>query len=176
MFRIATLGAIMMGAVACMSPSMAQQTTPPPPCSTEEYRQMDFWVGHWDAKWEDADGTEQHGTYTISHQLDGCMVFEEFNGNPGNTLLGRSMSEFLARASAWKQVWMDNTGGYFALTGGMVGEDFILNMDRPVETAPYLRMVYTNISHERFDWHWQNSTDAGETWNDQWVINYTRIE
>lgn len=175
MFRNAIFGTVLIGAMAFMSPAMAQQQATPS-CATDEYRQMDFWVGHWDAQWVDADGTEQHGTNTISLQLDGCMVFEEFDGNPGNVLLGRSMSEYFACAEAWKQVWMDNTGGYFALTGGVVGDDFILLMDRPVDAAPYLRMVYTNISHESFDWLRQGSPNEGESWEDRWAIQYTRIE
>lgn len=165
------LAAVMTGGVA-----MAQDETPPPPCSSDEYRQLDFWVGHWDAMWLDAEGNELHGTNNITRELDGCMIFEQFDGNPGGPLLGRSMSMYVGRLGVWKQVWMDNSGAYLPFTGGPEGDRFVLVMDRPTEQAPHLRMVWENISEDSFDWRWQASQDAGETWADQWHIMYTRME
>jgi len=177
MFRAAIIGATMLGAVACMSPTMAQQQeTPPPPCTAEQNTHMDFWVGTWDAKWVDAEGVEQHGTNTITKELGGCMVLEQFDGNPGNNLLGHSISQYVPRLDAWKQVWMDNQAGFYPLTGGMEGGDFVLHLDRAHENVPYIRMLFTNISQTSFDWHWQRSADEGETWSDSWYIHYTRTE
>jgi len=175
MVRGLLLGAILPAAVLGAPNVMAQDETPPP-CGSEEYRQLDFWVGEWDAMWIDPDGTEQHGRNSITLDLDACVVLENFNGNPGNTLLGRSMSIYAARHGAWKQVWMDNQGGYLPFTGGPEGDRFILTMDRPREDAPYLRMVWENVSPEAFDWRWQRSEDEGATWADQWHIHYTRAE
>ncbi len=173
--KAAFLGAVMIAAVAGASQAMAQDEQAVP-CSVEEFRQMDFWVGHWDVRWIDPEGVEQHGTNTISHQLDTCMIFEEFDGHPGNALLGRSMSMYVARLGVWKQVWMDNSGGYFALTGGPEGDTFVLTMDRLSEEAPYLRMVFKNISETSFDWHWQSSANEGASWDDRWHIMYSRTE
>lgn len=169
---------LLAGAAALMisgGAAMAQDETPPP-CSSEEYRQLDFWVGTWDARWVDADGNEQHGSNVISRELDSCMIFEQFDGRPGNQLLGRSMSIYSARLDAWKQVWMDNQGSYLPFTGGPEGDRFVLTMDRGSEEAPYYRMMWENISEDGFDWRWQASSDEGATWQDQWHIIYSRAE
>lgn len=176
MYRAILFGAALTVAGLGAVPAMAQDETPPPPCSAEEYRQLDFWVGEWGAMWVDPDGTEQHGHNSITLDLGNCVVLENFNGNPGNTLMGRSMSMYAARHGAWKQVWMDNQGSYLPFTGGPDGDRFILTMDRASDEAPYLRMVWENITPEGFDWRWQRSEDTGETWGDQWHIQYTRAE
>ena len=176
MYKTALFGAMMLAAVSGIGPAWAQDEEPAPPCSTEEYRQMDFWVGAWEARWIDAEGVEQHGSNVISNQLNGCMIFEEFDGHPGSPFLGRSMSQYVAQLGIWKQVWMDSAGGYIPLTGGQEGEEFILSVDRGSDASPYFRMVFRNVSPEAFDWHWQQSQDEGESWEDQWHIMYTRAE
>jgi hypothetical protein len=35
-------------------------------------------------------------------------------------------------------------------------------------------MVFTDITENSLTWRWQATADAGATWNDQWVIHYTR--
>lgn len=166
---IMTTGAITSGsAQAQTQPSPAAST---PPCQTEPYSHMDFWLGEWIADY----GSSTPGTNRISRILDGCVVFEEFEGGPdANGLIGRSWSTYHAGARQWRQTWVDNQGGYFALVGGRVGEDFILTNSRIVETAPYLRMVYEDIQPDSFTWRWQQSPDAGQTWTDKWVIHYRR--
>ena len=174
MCKAAILGAAMTAAGVIAAPALAQDADQPVPCSTEEYRQMDFWVGTWDALWVDAEGVEQRGSNTVSSQLNGCMIFEEFDGRPGSPFLGRSMSQYVGQLGVWKQVWMDSAGGYIPLTGGQSGDEFMLSVDRGSEATPYFRMVFTNINQDSFDWHWQQSQDEGETWEDQWHIMYSR--
>jgi hypothetical protein len=176
MYRAILAGAAFLALSFGTVPAMAQDETPPPPCSTEEYRQLDFWVGEWDAMWIDGDGVEQHGQNSISLDLDNCVVLENFNGNPGNALIGRSMSIYAARQGVWKQVWMDNQGGYLPFSGGPDEGGFHFTLERASEAAPHLRMIFRNITDDEFDWHWQNSQDGGETWADQWHISYTRTE
>ena len=36
------------------------------------------------------------------------------------------------------------------------------------------RMVWFNISTDSFDWHWEQSSDGGQTWTVQWPIHYRR--
>lgn len=156
--------------------AMAQDETPPPPCSSEEYSQLDFWLGTWDAMWLDADGNEVHGTNTITRELDGCMTLEQFDGRPGNALIGHSISMYVGRMGHWKQIWMDNQGSFLDFHGGPDEEGFHFTMERPTEAAPYLRMIFRNITDDSFDWHWQVSQDEGESWSDQWHIMYTRAE
>jgi len=162
---------------ACASAQAQQQTAapPPPPCSTPEFRQMDFWLGDWDAHYTEDTSQPAGGRNIITREYDGCVIQEAFNGGPqAQGLIGHSVSTYHAPTRQWRQTWVDNQGGYFALTGGPVGDDFILNNTRITENAPYQRMVFEDITQQSFTWRWQGSTDAGQTWTDQWVIHYVR--
>jgi len=175
MYRAILAGAAFLALSLGTVPAMAQDEQPAP-CSTEEYRQLDFWVGTWNAAWVDAEGNALHGTNTITRELDSCMILENFDGNPGNNLIGHSISMYVGRMNNWKQIWMDNQGGYLDFSGGPDEEGFHFTMERPVEAAPHLRMIFRDITENSFEWHWQNSQDGGETWADQWHISYTRAE
>jgi hypothetical protein len=37
-----------------------------------------------------------------------------------------------------------------------------------------MRMVFTNIKPDSFDWRWEASTDGGKTWQVNWPIHYKR--
>ena len=37
------------------------------------------------------------------------------------------------------------------------------------------RMVFYNISKDKFDWNWESSKDNGKTWTLNWKLNYTRL-
>lgn len=153
------------------APAQTPADAPPPPCRAAESAQMDFWLGEWVADY--GEGTP--GLNRVTKVLDDCVVQEEFEGGPAaGGLIGRSYSMYHAGLGQWRQTWVDNQGGYFALVGGMEGDDFVLRNTRVVETAPYLRMVYQDIRPNSFTWRWQQSADAGATWSDKWVIRYTR--
>lgn len=152
----------------------AQQQTPP--CSTPEFRQLDFWVGVWDARWEASQGIPAGtGTNTITRAYGNCVIQEDFDGGPSTGgLIGHSVSTYHAPAQQWRQTWVDNQGGYFALSGGRVGDIFILTSYRINTNTPVQRMVFSDITENSFTWRWQASADAGATWTDSWVIHYTR--
>jgi hypothetical protein len=153
----------------------AQQQAQSPPCSTAEFRQMDFWVGAWDAYYTPDTNRPADGRNVITRAYGDCVIQEEFNGGPGaQGLIGHSVSTYHAPTQQWRQTWVDNQGGYFALTGGPVGDDFILTNTRITENMPYQRMVFEDITPASFTWRWQHSADAGATWTDAWVIHYVR--
>lgn len=164
-----------LGASVCASAS-AQQQAQPAPCSGPEFRQMDFWVGVWDARWDASPGTPAgSGTNTITREYGGCVIQEQFDGGPASGgLIGHSVSTYHAPAQVWRQTWVDNQGGYFALTGGPVGDDFILTSYRMNTATPSQRMLFTDITPNTFTWRWQSTADAGATWTDSWVIHYAR--
>ncbi len=144
-------------------------------CSAPEYRQLDFWVGTWDLTWVDKEsGDIGQGSNVISRSLDGCVIEERFSGEDSMALRGMSVSNYHRQKEEWRQLWLDNTGGYLPFTGGPDGEDFVLTLERPEDLVPYRRMVWRNIAENSLDWHWQKSDDAGVTWEDIWVIRYVR--
>lgn len=164
-----------VGLMACASAD-AQQQDAPPPCSSAEFHQLDFWLGTWDARWEEGGGTPAgSGTNVITREYGGCVIQEAFDGGPATGgLIGHSVSTYHAPVGKWRQTWVDNQGGYFALVGGPEGDRFVLVSSRLRDNAAVQRMVFEDIAANSFTWRWQSTTDAGATWADSWVIHYTR--
>jgi len=147
----------------------------PPQCTAPEFRQMDFWLGEWDLSWEASPSMPAgRGVNTVTRALGDCAIEESFSGDETvGMLVGHSMSTFHVPSGQWRQTWVDNTGGYFALTGGVEGNRFVLTSTRLSERAPHLRMVFEEISSNSLTWRWQRSED-GSNWIDEWVIDYVR--
>jgi len=151
-------------------------TQPPVPCQAAEFRQMDFWVGDWDLTWLTPNGATKSGKNTVTRSAFGdCVITENFDGAPGNTLKGMSVSTYSKPHGQWRQSWVDNQGGYFSLHGGLQPDDsFILEMDRLNNKGPYSRMVFEDIKADSLVWRWQGKTKDEDKWADQWVIQYKR--
>ncbi len=154
--------------VLLLSPRAYAQQSPPsiPP----EAAQFDFWLGDWDASW----GEQLHGTNHVTRRWDRVIV-EEFDGTPGMTLRGLSISTYDVRAKQWKQTWVDNEGSYLDFTGGFAGGKMTLSRIAVKDgKAIHQRMVWSDITPDAFTWNWERSLDAGTTWEVQWQIHYTR--
>ncbi len=102
------------GIAAIVAATLAAQQTPPK-CDTAEFRQFDFWVGHWNVT---VQGKEA-GTNDVTLEEDGCVVHEHWTGARGGT--GQSFN-FYDRVAAWHQFWVDNSGNYLHLTGTYADE------------------------------------------------------
>ncbi len=165
-------------ALTCIAfPALSQDTEGP--CSSSEFRQLDFWVGEWELSWPGGQGGTPEGqtgesVNTITRELGSCVIHESFNGDGFN---GQSVSIYDARSEEWKQTWVDDQGGYISFTG--VIDDGVMQF----RTAAFSdaqgnqrinRMIWEDITRARLTWRWQSSTDDGETWSDLWVIAYTR--
>ena len=156
-------------ALAAVTPALAAETPATNACDKPEFKQLDFWVGDWNAKWKGGQGVNH-----ITKTYDGCVIEEHFDGTPSNHLRGHSVSMWFAPTKDWRQTWVDNEGSYIALRGGPDGKgDFVLTNVRLSEKAPHLRMVFTDIKPDSFTWRWQSSK-TGKKWEDRWVIHYTR--
>ena len=145
-------------------------------CSSPEAKQFDFWVGNWKAEWQNKDGSKSEGSNTIKKILGGCVVEENFNGNPGIPLEGKSFSVYNSRSKMWQQTWVDNQGGYLDFTGKYENGKMILSREATLKDGKSIlqRMVYYNIEKSKFDWDWEISRDKGKTWELKWRIYYTR--
>lgn len=166
--------------MACASAGAQQQGAAAPPaaapCSASEFRQLDFWLGSWDARWDAGGGTPAgSGTNVITREYGGCVIQEAFDGGPATgNLIGHSVSTYDANVSRWRQTWVDNQGGYFALVGGPQPDGTFILIHNTLEGAPRSRMVFEDITPNAFTWRWQATRDGGTTWTDSWVIHYTR--
>ena len=150
-------------------PSAAIAGQQPPSCVGAHHRELDFWVGDWNARWQGGSGTNH-----ITRSYDGCVIEERFDGAPGMHLKGHSVSSYFARTGDWRQTWVDNEGGYIPLAGGPDAQGrFVLTTLRANDKMLRTRMVFEDIRRTSFTWRWQKSND-GRVWSDNWVIHYTR--
>lgn len=158
----------------------SQQSSPQPPpnpCAAPQQKQLDFWLGDWDASWPGANGAPAgHGTNNIARVLDGCIVQENFSGQGTPPFHGISVSVFDLKAGKWKQTWVDNQGAYLDFIGEFKDGQMILQREgiAPNGAKILQRMVWKNISANDFDWSWEASKDDGKTWQVQWPIHYKR--
>lgn len=178
-------------AALCSSfPALAQSAASPPPaqrppCSAPMFEQLDFWVGEWDLEFDQADGTIGRASNRITRDEFGlCAVVEHFvqpGGGPGGgDYLGSSYSTYDRLTGKWRQMWVDNGGGMFVLTGGPVeGQPYIFEL---VTTEPrgddqheprLARMIWEQVTADSLVWRWQGRNADG-TWSDLWVLRYKR--
>jgi hypothetical protein len=132
--------------------------------------EFDFWLGEWDARWEGG-----RGSNTVTSELDGSVVLERFDGRPGTTLRGLSVSVFDRERDCWRQTWVDSHGGYLDFTGG-VGDDGVMELrHEKLEDGIVVafRMRFTEVKSESFVWLWERGAAEG-AWTEQWRIQYTR--
>jgi uncharacterized protein DUF1579 len=162
------------------TPLVALQNQSQRPCSTPQFRQLDFWVGDWDLTWpasQSSQGKPGRGKNHIERALDDCVVVERFDGSPGMPLRGMSVSTFDQRAGKWRQTWVDNSGGYLDFVGGLKDGSMILTREAAVPAGRKIlqRMVWKNIEADSLDWSWENSADGGQTWTVLWPVHYQRV-
>ena len=142
-------------------------------CDCEGCHQFDFWIG----KWKDKNGNLIEGTNNVNSILDGCVIEENFDGNPAADFRGKSFSVYNHNHNTWQQTWVDNQGFYMLFSGGMENDKMILS--RKVETTdgPLIqRMVYQDIKKDSFNWNWESSINNGKSWKLNWKIKYLRYK
>jgi len=179
---------IALAGLAAMTAAAADAQTPAPPaappCSAPEYRQLDFWVGEWDLEFDQAPG-QPVGRATNSIRKDeygGCAIVERFvqpRGRPGGgDYLGTSYSSWDPQIGKWRQMWVDNAGTPFVLTGGAVtGQDHVFELvtteARGAPNPMIRRMIWQDVTADSLVWRWQGRQPDG-SWSDLWVLRYKR--
>lgn len=152
--------------------SHGQNSNNQKPCSAPEASQFDFWVGSWDLSWNDT----SHGTNTMQKIMDGCAVNENFY-DPAMKYSGSSWSMYNPQLKIWQQTWIDNQGGYIALSGKFENNEMTLTTQPqklPNEKEIISRMVFYNITPANFDWRWESTKDNEASWQTNWLIYYKR--
>lgn len=157
----------------------AQQSggTASSPCQRAQSRQFDFWIGEWDARWDKIEGAIEagKGRNVIRASLDQCAVVENFDGTPSIPLRGMSVSTFSRQLEKWQQTWVDNQASYLDFVGEFKDGQMVLQRKATVGGKEIMqRMVWYNITKDKFDWNWERSDDDGKTWKVLWKIMYSR--
>ncbi len=106
--------ALMMAALAVATLSIA--ATPPRPagCNAAEYRQLDFWLGDWDA-FESSDLSTSIARTHVDLIAAGCAVHELYVQTDG--LIGDSILSFDGVRRVWQQTWVTNYGSLMVIAG-----------------------------------------------------------
>jgi hypothetical protein len=156
---------------------LAGQTPPPAPvpCAAPEYRQFDFWVGDWNVL--DAQG-QPAGTNTITREMEGCVLQEHWVAAGTPPQVGSSFNTWSPTLRKWHQTWVDSTGGFLLLQGGLESEAMVLAGEMPGRdgTRVQHRIAWTRPYPGKDDVRqlWESSRDDGKTWTVVFDGRYVR--
>lgn len=143
------------------------------PCrNNPKNREFDFWVGEWNVT---ALG-QQAGTNDIKLILGDCVLFENWSSASGT--FGKSFNFYDANEDHWRQIWVDDTGGVVEFTGNF--RDGVLYYTGvthdPASGAEMLhKLTFTPNANGSVRQLWEQSTDAGETWQVAFDGLYQRL-
>jgi hypothetical protein len=135
-------------------------------------RALDFWLGRWALVWP-----QGRGTNTVRRILSGQVIEEVFEcqGEDG-PLFGRSLSVLDRADQRWRQTWVDSNGSYLDLVGVAVEGRISFQRSTVLDGQPALqRMVWLDVTADKFRWEWQRSTDGGRAWTVMWPLDYRRV-
>jgi len=143
---------------------------------TNQEHAFDFWVGNWSLEWTGKDGEIIKGKNIVTKILDAKVVKENFE-DPSTGFKGTSISVYSPIKGTWHQAWADNQGGYYNFVGEIDGDKRIFKtLPKKVnDNVVIQRMVFHNITANKFTWDWEMSKDGGKTWKLNWQINYTKV-
>ena len=146
----------------------------PPPCTAPEYRQFDFWVGNWDVR--DPSG-QVVGTNNITREYGGCVIQEHWEAKGPVAQIGSSFNTYSVPGRHWHQTWVDSTGGFLLLDGGMVNGSMLLTAEAPARTGTGMvrhRIRFTPNPDGTVRQLWEVSRDSGKTWTANFDGLYVR--
>jgi tetratricopeptide (TPR) repeat protein len=143
------------------------------PCTGEDYRAFDFWLGDFRVV------LPSNGTYlgdnTVSQHLGGCLVMEHWRGASGQD--GMSMNFYDPAAGTWTQVYLDNGGApanWPRLEGGLDANGAMVLLTPEGETQS--RWTWTKIDDRTVRQMAETTNDGGKTWQVVWDSHYVRKE
>jgi len=155
--------ALVFAAVLAAAPLAAQpgDTATPPPCSSPEHRQFDFWIGEWEVT---ANG-QVAGHNKITRLFGECGLREEYAGARGG-YVGSSFNLYDESRGLWHQTWIDNQGLLLLLDGGLEEGRMVLEGDQidADGLSQRQRITWTPNPDGTVRQHWQQSGDGGTTW------------
>jgi hypothetical protein len=168
--------ALAAAAIGALAPAAAAAQTPPDPdrCrQTEEWRQLDFWIGTWDVY--DPESGEKAGVNVIEPLLNECALLESWTGAQGGT--GKSLNFYDPQRRTWRQVWVSDRGtvldyrtGEFR-DGAMRFEGITID---PQGDTTFQKLIFEPVSPDTVRQVFEASEDRGESWETTWVGVYVR--
>ena len=135
------------------------------PCTDEEFRHFDFWLGEWDVT--GAGSATPTAKSKITAREDGCVVLEEYE--TGSGYRGMSVNFYDTAKEVWHQTWMANNGTPNYLEGRLTdtGAMQLTDAELPISklTGTINRVTWTPDDKGGVRQYWETSSDGGETWS-----------
>ena len=158
-------------AVTAQADPSPTPTALPPACVAPEFRQFDFWLGHW--KVTNPKGI-QVGTSEITRVSEGCAVREQWQSAKGQG--GTSINYYDAADQQWHQDWVGGDGTILHLHGGLQDGVMVLSGEAKSAKGPYLnRISYTPLPEGKVKQEWSISVDGGKTWQTSFLGTYEKL-
>ena len=164
---------LVLGLLFCFKTSICQK-----PCSGQEYRRFDFWLGEWEAfnlK------NVKAGDSKISLMNDSCTILEEWTSatlQKGFRYRGKSFNMYNAAEKQWQQYWVDNTGSSTNYNKGTYtdGKIVFLTDNSQVNDTTWLmqRLTFYDLGPDKVRQHGETSNDGGKTWKTSYDLEYRR--
>lgn len=159
------IGTLFAGAAAAQSnpgTTAAPPAPPPKSCAAPENRQLDFWVGEWEAV--DVKTGTVLGTSSITGILDGCVIQERWSA-AGGAGTGTSLSLYDKTDQKWHYTWVDDKGSLLLLTGGMENGTMVMTGQAPDKTGTvtWRRLTWAKMAPDRVHQTYATSAD-GKAW------------
>jgi len=133
------------------------------PCSSEKYRQFDFWIGDWNV----SSNEQPAGTNSIHPIHNGCALQENWQGAGTGGISGSSFNIYDQANDKWHQTWVDASGTLLELDGALIDGSMVLEGERPTRddsgTALH-RISWTPNDDGSVRQLWEASNDSGTNW------------
>lgn len=163
---LATLGTASFFAMTKNPTAAPPATTSPLPpqsaCSLPEHRQLDFWIGDWDA-FDIDDAAKTAARAQIDGILEGCVIHERYDQIDG--LKGESFSLYDSSRGVWHQTWVTNRGTLLVAEGKFEAGEMKLAGVVNVKGVRKLVRVSWKPMEGGVRETAVTSTDDGKTWN-----------
>jgi len=167
--RLLTCTCIVVATWFCMIGSALAASNDQPCASTQETRQLDYWLGNWTM----GSGADK-STSTVTLSLDKCMFVEHWENGKGHVT--EKMFGYSPEDKNWYGMFADNQGrvhvfagkvaaGVAEFQGPSVGRDgeTVLNRIKVVRKTP-----------DKVEQLWEQSTDNGANWKTVFQGEYSR--
>ena len=156
--------------------------------ATGTARDFDFWMGSWNvrnrllrARLQGSDEWDEFASTVVARPiLDGLGNEDEFRTSYNGGFVAMSFRFFDPGSRRWSIYWADaRRSGLLdpPVIGGFAGDVGVFEGEDTLEGRPILvRFVWSGVTTPAPRWEQSFSGDGGETWEANWIMDFTRSE
>ena len=154
----------------------------------EGARDFDFWMGSWKVHNRvlrerlagSTDWVEFEATSVARPLLDGLGNEDEFRTDHDGGFIGMSFRFYDPEKDQWAIYWADTRRPGLLdapVFGSFAGDVGIFEGDDTFEGRPIrMRFIWSGITTPTPRWEQAFSEDGGETWETNWIMDFTPLE